>query len=102
MRYIFQRTDRSAAIEDVLRVVNASDHDSKVEVNKKSTLSQSEVEQSLNGMMRDYQGEVILNKDGKPIYTFQRINNEVATASAVRSGQVQDKNLGKVFYDSKG
>jgi hypothetical protein len=102
MRYIFQRTDRSATIEEVLRVVNASDNDRKVTINKNSALSQQEAENAMNAMMRDYQGEVILNKDGKPLYAFQRINNEVTTASVIRSGQTDDKDLGKVIYDSKG
>ncbi len=102
MRYIFQRSDRSATIEEVLRAVNAAEHNPKIELSPKSVLTQPAVELTLNGMMRDYQGEVILNNDGKPNYTFQRIHNEVTTAGAIRSGKIQGKDLGNVIYDSKG
>ncbi len=102
MKYIFQRTDRSATIEEVLSVVNQPKHDKKIELTKKTMLDQKSVENTLNGMMRDYQGEVILNNEGKPVYTFQRINNEVTTAGEIRTRTSADRDMGNVIYDSKG
>ncbi len=93
MRAIFKRKNKSAGLEDIVKEVNAGGGE--------KPMSASEVEDCLNKMMRDFQGETTLDANGKVLYSFTRIAEEFAEAEKVRNTRTGDGKLGDVIYDSK-
>lgn len=100
MRYLFQKPDFSATIDEVLKAVNTPGTDAKLSITAKNQLTREQLEQAINAMMRDYQGEVTLTPEGKAVYVFQRLQRELAVAQAVRSTMKESNEPGRVIYDS--
>lgn len=94
MRVLFQKVNKSATIDEIIAGVNSG--------KSEKPLLAKEVEQCLEGMMRDYQGETQLDSGGKVLYAFPRLADEMTEAMRLRATRNREKDLGDVIFDSKG
>jgi hypothetical protein len=93
MRVIFKKKDKAATLDEIMKEVNTGSGE--------KALSSSEVEACLDRMMKDFQGEIALDADGKARYSFYRIAEEYAEAERIRSERKAEDKLGDVIFDSK-
>jgi hypothetical protein len=93
MRAIFKKKDKSATSDEIMKEVNTASGE--------KALTAAEVETCLGSMMKDFQGEIALDGNGKAKYSFYRIAEEYAEAEKIRAGRNEKEKLGDVIYDSK-
>ena len=93
MRVIFKKKEKAASIDEIMKEINT--------VSGEKALNQSEVEASLEKMMKDFQGETALDANGKLKYSFYRVAEEYAEAERLRAGRKDGGALGDVIFDSK-
>lgn len=95
MRYLFQKDDYAASLEEILQNVNKPSG-----AGSEKPLTREQVEDALRKMMADYEGAITLQEDGKTLYTFERIRNERHISREIKYSRGKQDSLGKVLYDS--
>ncbi len=93
MRAVFNTAGQAVTLEEAVEKVNAGASEQK--------LAPELVKSALEEMLRDYEGEIVLDPRGRSKYSFPRVERELDEAGKVRESRVLDKDLGKVLYDSQ-
>jgi hypothetical protein len=64
-------------------------------------LTKPEVEKMMNELVYDWQGEIIMNEDGKTAYSFSQLRNELEEAKRLRLKQIdRGTGLGNIYMDT--
>lgn len=87
MRVLFDDLDKKISLDETLRAVNAA--------KTEKPLTSEEVSDALHRMLGDFAGEMTVTEDGKPLYVFPRLAEEISAAKAIRKERKEDKELGR-------
>lgn len=94
MRYLFSMPSASATVDEVVTYINGKSKGEEV-------LKKHDVQEALDSMLRDFNGETTLNNNGDVRYTFPQIEQELKESELLRKNRSIDNDLGAVIVDTQ-
>ncbi|HNB10792.1 MAG TPA: hypothetical protein PK754_14665, partial [bacterium] len=94
MRYLFSMPSASATVDEVVTHINGKSKGEEV-------LKKHDVQEALDSMLRDFNGETTLNNNGDVRYTFPQIEQELKESELLRKNRSVDNDLGAVIVDTQ-
>jgi hypothetical protein len=84
--------NKDLTLDEILSELNAQNAEK---------LTKPEVEKMMNELVYDWQGEIIMNEDGKTAYSFSQLRNELEEAKRLRLKQIdRGTGLGNIYMDT--
>ncbi|HNJ71811.1 MAG TPA: hypothetical protein PL129_04875, partial [bacterium] len=91
---MFSMPSASATVDEVVTHINGKSKGEEV-------LKKHDVQEALDSMLRDFNGETTLNNNGDVRYTFPQIEQELKESELLRKNRSVDNDLGAVIVDTQ-
>ncbi len=93
MKVIFRNIDHDLSLEQIVQKSNQTE--------KEEKLATETVEEHLKNLLHDLKGEMKINEQGKAVYAFDQVRQDLQTAQILRNQMGQRGEAGNIVFDTK-
>ncbi len=93
MKVIFEARSGKVTAEELEKAVNRSEKG-------EEKLDRKLIEATMENLIYDLQGDLSVTEEGQLVYSFEKLQTELATAIQLRRGRQSTDSLGEVVFDS--